>query len=155
MVIEYRDNINGVAIESKGFFIGWQSKPSNKMFKAILCESDYVIVAVDMKTQKLAGFITAITDGVISAYISFLEVRLEYQRQGLGTQLLKKMLSCLDDLYMIDLICDPNIKAFYERFGLRESLGMSIRNYEHQRGRDTINASRPLITRKIHSRRKS
>ncbi len=134
MTIEYRDSINNILVP-EGFFIGWQSKPSYKTFKAILHGSDYVIVAVDVEVQKLAGFITAISDGVLSAYIPLLEVRPEYQQHGIGTELVKRMLRRLKGLYMIDLVCEPSVKSFYKRFGMRESLGMSIRNYKKQSGR--------------------
>lgn len=144
MEVIYKDDIDGISIETDGFFIGWKSKPSNKTFRAILYGSDYVIVAVDMETKKLAGFITALTDGVISAYISFLEVRPEYQLHGIGTQLVKKMLNRINGIYMIDLICDQDVKTFYKYFGMRESLGMSIRNYKKQSGRDAGKVSRPF-----------
>ena len=112
--------------------------------------SDLAILAVDATTQRLVGFITAITDGAISAYIPFLEVRPEYQAKGIGTQLVKRMLRRLGNFYMIDLVCDPGYTAFYKHFGMRESTAMSIRNYEKLNGRETHNASRPPVTAKIH-----
>jgi ribosomal protein S18 acetylase RimI-like enzyme len=63
------------------------------------------------------GFATAISDGVMSAYIPFLEVLPEYQRQGIGTELIRRLLGQLDGLYMVDLSCDAALQPFYERLG--------------------------------------
>jgi len=49
-----------------------------------------VVLAIDADNNKLAGYITALTDGVLSAYIPFLEVEKSYQKQKIGTILVKK-----------------------------------------------------------------
>jgi hypothetical protein len=42
------------------------------------------------------------------------------------------MLNQLSNLYMIDLLCDPDVQPFYERLGMHRTQGMLIRNYERQ-----------------------
>ena len=44
----------------------------------------------------------------------------EYQRQGIGTQLLKTLLAQYADVYQIELLTDdtPKTTAFYEALGL-------------------------------------
>ncbi len=49
-------------------------------------------MVIDDENGKFVGFITAITDKILSAYIPFLEVLPEYQRQGIGKELVKRML---------------------------------------------------------------
>ena len=44
------------------------------------------------------------------------------------------MLDTLQSIYMIDLICDPDVQPFYERLGLQRYSGMIQRNYERQSG---------------------
>jgi ribosomal protein S18 acetylase RimI-like enzyme len=109
------------------FFVGWSAKPSQEQFARTLRGSDIVIVAVDGSTDAVMGFITAITDGCMSAYIPLLEVLPEYQKQGIGTLLFDAMLKRLKDFYMIDLVCDPSLKPYYERFGMFPQVAMSIR----------------------------
>lgn len=35
---------------------------------------------------------------------------------------------------MVDLICDENLRAFYERLGLKAGCGMMLRSYALQSG---------------------
>ena len=113
-----------------GFFVGWPNPPNEARFRAILLNSAYVVVAIDTKKNKLVGFITAISDGVLSAYIPLLEVLPEYQSIGIGNNLFKRILLLLKDLYMIDLCCDENLVSFYEKFGMRRYNAMLFRNYD-------------------------
>lgn len=82
----------------------------------------------------MVGFITAITDGVLSAYIPLLEVLPAYRGRGTGSELLRRLLQKLDHLYMVDLLCDAELQPFYERMGMRPATGMMIRNYAKQSG---------------------
>ena len=89
---------------------------------------------MDEKTSQVVGFITAISDGVLSAYIPLLEVLPEYKNAGIGKELVERMLKELQNIYMIDLMCDVDVQPYYEQFGMAESHGMIIRNYEMQAG---------------------
>ena len=41
-----------------------------------------------------------------------------HQGQGIGSELVRRMLDTLKAIYMIDLICDPDVQPFYERLGM-------------------------------------
>ncbi len=82
----------------------------------------------------MVGFINAISDGVLSAYIPLLEVLPAYQGQGIGTELARRMLDKLRDLYMIDLLCDADLQPFYARLGMRPYTAMLFRNFDRQNG---------------------
>ena len=77
---------------------------------------------------RVVGFITAITDGVISAYIPLLEVLPEYRSRGIGSELVRRMLSKLESLYMIDVTCDAELEPFYSRFGFNRAGAMAMRD---------------------------
>ncbi len=79
---------------------------------------------------------TAITDGVLAAYIPHLEVLLDYRGQGIGTALMRRVLETLGNLYLIDLLCEPDVQPFYARLGMRPMTAMFIRNYDRQSGKD-------------------
>jgi ribosomal protein S18 acetylase RimI-like enzyme len=117
-----------------GFFVGWPNSPSPEVHLKLMKKSSHVVLAVDEESAQVVGFITAISDGVLSAYIPFLEVHLAYQGQGIGQQLLKKILELLSDMYMIDLMCDENLQGYYEKLGMHRSHGMILRNYAKQSG---------------------
>jgi precorrin-8X/cobalt-precorrin-8 methylmutase len=77
---------------------------------------------------RVIGFATAISDGVLSAYVPLLEVLPEHQGRGIGTELMRRLLIRLGGLYMVDLACDEELAPFYERLGLaRTGVAMGIR----------------------------
>jgi ribosomal protein S18 acetylase RimI-like enzyme len=135
-VIEYIDDTAGVsAADLSGFFAGWQRSPTPETHLRILCGSSHVVLAREAHAGRVIGFITAISDGVLSAYIPLLEVLPEYRQQGVGTELLKRMLTRLSRLYMVDLVCDPDRQAFYEAVGFETATAMIRRDYAQQGGR--------------------
>ena len=113
----------------RGFFADWKTPHTPNAHLEILNNSAYVVLAVDRSTNKVVGFITAITDFVQSAFIPLLEVLPEYRNQGIGRSLVKQMLEKLDHICAIDLMCDPELQAFYQKLGMVPSVGMVIRNY--------------------------
>ncbi len=108
--------------------------PSPETHLRILHGSDAVGLAIDDTTQQVVGFITAISDGVLSAYIPLLEVLPAYQGQGIGQLLVERMLARLADLYAVDLLCDVDMQSYYARFDMRPATGMKVRNYARQSG---------------------
>jgi ribosomal protein S18 acetylase RimI-like enzyme len=116
-----------------GFFEGWPHPPSTEKHLE-LSKSYRVIFAIDEISDRVAGFINAISDGVLTAYIPLLEVLPEYRNHGLGSQLVSKMLGELKHLYMIDLMCDDDLQEFYEKNGMFKASGMVFRNYDQQSG---------------------
>ena len=135
MTVSYRLNAGSIAPDDlQGFFVGWPNPPDAATHLRLLKGSDRVVLAVDDVSGRVVGYITAITDGVLAAYIPHLEVLPEWQGQGIGAELVRRMLAQLDGLYMIDLLCDPDLQPYYERFGFQRSQGMVIRNYDRQAG---------------------
>jgi len=134
-MIEYLHSAEDVApAQLHGFFVGWPNPPTPETHLRLLRNSDAVVLAVDTATGQVVGFITAITDGVLAAYIPFLEVLPAYQHQGIGQTLVRRMLERLQDLYMIDLLCDADVQPFYAQFGMYPAVGMCTRNYARQSG---------------------
>lgn len=127
--IAFTETIEGVrADQLAGFFLGWSQRPSAELHLAVLCRSDRVVLAWDTQSGSVVGFVTALTDGVMAAYITLLEVRPGYQRRGIGTQLVQRMLELLEPLYMIDALCDEEVLPFYRRFGVTRAVGVAWRD---------------------------
>jgi predicted N-acetyltransferase YhbS len=63
-----------------------------------------------------------------------LEVAPAYQDQGIGGALVSKMLESLQNLYMIDVLCDPDVQSYYAKHGMHKATGMLARNYSRQNG---------------------
>lgn len=113
-----------------GFFVGWRNPPSAAARVELLKNSDEIVLAINEDTGNVVGFVTAITDKVLTAYIPFLEVLPEYQGQGIGQELVRRILERLNGLYAIDLLCDPELQPFYAKFGMKPACGMAIRDYK-------------------------
>ncbi|WP_349409918.1 GNAT family N-acetyltransferase [Pseudalkalibacillus sp. SCS-8] len=134
--MEYTTSLEGIKPEMlKGFFVDWPSPPSAETHLDILNGSYTRVLAVDQENNQVVGFITAVSDGILSAYIPLLEVLPDYQNRGIGRELVQRMLKELEDFYMIDLLCDKNLQPYYEKLGMTKVQGMCVRNYEHQSGR--------------------
>ena len=134
-MISYSETIAGIGAEHlQGFFVGWPNPPSPATHLRILAGSYAMLLARDDATGQVVGFITAISDGVSCAYIPHVEVLPAYQGRGIGSELVRRMLERLHDIYMIDLICDTNVQPFYARLGMQPYTGMILRNYDRQSG---------------------
>ena len=127
-MIEYTESLAGIEpCHLHGFFVGWRYPPSAETHLRVLTGSDHVILARDTETRQVVGFVTAITDGVLSGFIPLLEVLPPYQGRGIGTALMQRMLECLAHLPNVDLMCDPDVVSFYKRFAMQRATGMVIR----------------------------
>jgi ribosomal protein S18 acetylase RimI-like enzyme len=121
--------------QMRGFFVGWPHPPSPETHLRLLYSSDMIVLASDDATGNVVGFVTAVGDGVLSAYLPLLEVLPEYQGRGIGRELMRRILHRLEGLYMVDLSCDPGLQEYYEKLGMRKATGMMIRRFDCQSGK--------------------
>lgn len=79
------------------------------------------------ENEKLVGLIRAGGDGASILYIQDLLVLPAYQRQGIGTSLMKTLLTQVPPMYQIVLMTDraPHLLAFYRSCGfcMAEEMG--------------------------------
>ena len=85
-MIEY---VNSLKIEQIKILMVLKVGESSSVQKHIklLENSSYIWLAVDNATGKVIGFINAISDRTLCAYIPLLEVLSEYRGQGVGSKL--------------------------------------------------------------------
>lgn len=127
--IEYHSSLDGVDEgDLEGFFVGWPIRPSPSTLLRALRGSEHVVLARESDTGRLAGFVTAVGDGTLAAFLPLLEVLPERQGQGIGTELVRRVLALLQGRYAIDVSCDEALVAFYERFGMQRLCGMGLRD---------------------------
>ena len=68
----YANTPRGVRAEQLiGFFVGWPAPPTPERHLELLRGSDAVVIAID--ELHVVGYVTAVSDGVLSAFIPFLE----------------------------------------------------------------------------------
>jgi GNAT superfamily N-acetyltransferase len=127
VALDYTTSLDGVAADDlEGFFEGWSSPPSPADHLEILRGSDHVLLARS-ETGAVVGFVTAISDGRLSAFIPLLEVLPNHRGRGVGTELVSRLLGELGHLYAVDVVCDEELRPFYERFGMVPLQAMALR----------------------------
>jgi len=135
MDIEYSKNVSDLTEDMlHGFFIDWPKPPTCATHLRILQNSYCTYVAIDKECNRVVGFINAISDGVLTAYIPLLEVLPPYQGLGIGSELVKLMLAEMKNLYMIDVCHDEELIPYYAKFGAHIGCSSLFRNYEKQEG---------------------
>ena len=135
-MIKYRLDAKGVRPQQLvGFFQGWPKAPSPETHLRLLEGSDHIVLAVDGETDRVVGFATAVTDGVLAAYVPFVEVLPAYRGRGIARELMQRLRDALRGYNMIDLVCDPTLEPFYASLGFMRLTAMVLRDYEHQGGR--------------------
>lgn len=98
--------------------VGWANYTRNPdMLKNAYQHSLKIYGAYDK--EKLVGIIRAVGDGHSLVYIQDILVLPEYQRKGIGTILLKKILAEYKDVYQKVLLTDNTEKniSFYQSAG--------------------------------------
>lgn len=75
--------------------------------------------------EQLVGYVAVVSNGVTDAYIQDLIVRPDYQRHGVGHQLMQQTLARLraDGVYMVSIIYgEAELQTYYEDFGFTTML---------------------------------
>jgi len=127
LAITYTSTADGItAGQLRGFFVGWPVAPSPERHLELLRGSHSVELGLD--GDAVVGFATAISDGVLCAFIPLLEVLPGYRQRGIGSELMRRLLEQLGDFYMVDLCCDAGLEPFYRRLGFQTlDRGMGVR----------------------------
>ena len=88
-MIQYRTDKNFEAEQLKELFssVNWLSANYSERLVKALYNSSTVISAWD--GEKLIGLINALDDGELTAYVHYLLVNPEYQKDGIGTRLVE------------------------------------------------------------------
>ena len=126
-MITYRTGVGSVAPNQvSGFFVGWPVPPSAEKLIEVMDSSYRRVWALE--GERVVGYINAISDGVLTAFIPWLEVHPDYQGQGIGTELVNRLVAQLEGMYSIDLACDEDLIGYYERLGFFSFTAMGKRN---------------------------
>lgn len=113
----------------EGFFVGWPRRPSQSQHLRALRGAQEAVVVVDDDEPgaPVVGFVTVVGDGVLVAFIPWLEVLPAWQGRGLGKELLRRAIEAVPAAYSVDLVCDEDIAPFYESQGWTRLTGMGMR----------------------------
>ncbi|MBK8022705.1 MAG: GNAT family N-acetyltransferase [Chloroflexi bacterium] len=132
MSIRYTASLEGITAEHLrgGFFEGWSRPLTPEQHLRTLQGCSGCVLAIDKDSGAVVGYITMLTDGVLSAFIPNIEVLPAYRGAGVGSELFRRMLDQLAAIPNVDLMCDESVKPFYARFGMVPLGGMAFRRTE-------------------------
>ena len=109
---EYTD-FNQEEILSLYTSVGWENYTRNPQMLERAYENSFL---------KIAALVRVVGDGASVILIQDLLVRPEYQRKGIGSQLMRAVLERCEDVYQIELMTDNTEKTilFYQSLGLKK-----------------------------------
>ena len=98
-----------------------ERRPINKVstFESMLKHANLMITAWD--GDKLIGISRSLTDFSYVAYLADLAVDEQYQRMGIGKQLIEETKARLDPECLIVLLAAPKANSYYEHLGFEHN----------------------------------
>jgi len=123
-MIKYRDNANITAEQAIDLYkrstLGERRPVHNvQTFEAMLQNANLTVTAWD--GEKLVGISRSLTDFAYVAYLADLAVDEEYQRSGIGKQLIEETKARLGPECMIVLLAAPKANEYYEHIGFEHN----------------------------------
>ena len=123
-MIEYRDNATITAEQAIDLYkrstLGERRPIHNvQTFEAMLKNANLTITA--WHGEKLVGISRSLTDFAYVAYLADLAVDEQYQRSGIGKQLIEETKARLGPECMIVLLAAPKANEYYEHIGFEHN----------------------------------
>ena len=95
--------------------VEWQVSRHIDRLSAAMYKYDNLITAWD--GARLVGLVCSLDDGAVTAYINYLIVHPDYQRMGIGKELMRRILNEYRDFMRVELIADAGAAEFYDKLG--------------------------------------
>lgn len=97
--------------------VGWKTAEyPNRLYNAIK-NSQHVMTVWD--NENLIGLLSAITDGYINVFITYLLVNPNYQKIGLGKTMMKDFMEKFDGFGRRILTTELDKENYYQKFGFQ------------------------------------
>jgi len=91
---------------------GWWEERKEQDIEEMLKQDISIGAWID---DNLIGFARAVSDGKFRAYIEDVVIHNEFQKTGMGTKLVSKLLGELSHIDVISLFCGEDLISFYEK----------------------------------------
>ena len=117
--IIYKDikDFNAKELQELFLSVEWSSGHFPDKLVIAMKNSDSIFTAWD--GDKLIGLINVLDDSIMTAYVHYLLVNPEYQKQGIGKELLRLVKNKYKDYLRIVLIAHDTALKFYENSGFK------------------------------------
>jgi predicted N-acetyltransferase YhbS len=123
-MIIYRINAKITAAQAIDLYVRstlGERRPIDKVttFADMLANANLIITAWDQ--EKLVGIARTLTDFSYVAYLADLAVDEQYQKRGIGKQLIEETKSHLNSECMIVLLAAPKANDYYQKIGFEHN----------------------------------
>ena len=117
MNVTYKDTKDFEPKELQDLFlsVGWSS--GHYPEKLVIAMKNSGSVFTVWNNEKLVGLINTLDDGIMTAYVHYLLINPEYQRKGIGKELVRLVSEKYKDYLRIVLIAYDKEVDFYNRCG--------------------------------------
>ena len=115
MTVSNEKNIPGADLVALFEALDWSSARFPEKLEAAVASSHRVVSLWD--GDRLAGLVTAISDGAMCVYFPYVAIHPEYQGQGWGRALMEDALAAYRGFHHAALICYEDKQGFYEKQG--------------------------------------
>lgn len=126
----YGKEVGSNSIQDLFLSVNWSLGNKPDKLQQAFSHSDKVITAWD--GDKLVGLINSIADGSLTAYIPYLLVHPDYQKQGIGRKLVKMIVSEYESYERIALLTEKDTVDFYRKCGFLEARSIHSMMITHQ-----------------------
>lgn len=115
IIINQDSELTDIEIENLRTSAGWDNNTGS--FSIIKKKLFTYFTA--RKNNKLIGFIDVLSDGIADAYLQNLVVHPDYQKKGIGSELVKKAINFLQEknIKCIQVTFNSELETFYKKFG--------------------------------------
>jgi ribosomal protein S18 acetylase RimI-like enzyme len=110
--------------------VNWSVGDKPDKLQRAFSQSHKVVTAWD--GEKLVGLINSIADGSLTAYIPYLLVNPDYQKQGIGEKLVRMIISEYENYDRIVLLTEKDTVDFYRKCGFLDAPGIHSMMIIHQ-----------------------
>ena len=115
----YDKKVESNNIQDLFLSVNWPLGNKPDKLQRAFSHSDTVVTAWD--GDKLVGLINSIADGSLTAYIPYLLVNPNYQKQGIGEKLVRMIVSEYESYERIVLLTEKDTVEFYRKCGFLEA----------------------------------
>ena len=115
--IQYKTTKNFSEKELRDLFLSVNWSSGNYPDKLVIAMKNSSSVFTAWNGEELVGLINVLDDGIMTAYVHYLLIKLEYQHIGIGEKLVKMVSEKYKDYLRIILIAYEKEIGFYKHCG--------------------------------------
>lgn len=106
----------------------WSAANKPDELHQALVNSHLLLTAWD--GDRLVGLANAISDGFLVVYYPHILIHPEYQRRGIGRELMARLMKRYEGFHQHCVLADKNAVGFYERCGFKRSVCTAMWVYD-------------------------